>query len=260
MIALQVCQIYNYIQHIDHSPYKYLGTHKHHSSLCSWVCLFIICLPINLKMTPFYRFSLNVLFNTFFRKSQMGTEIPELFGLDNSLRVFFILFFKSQIKSLRLTFIPLNLLTYQVCYIFTQYMYLFTSFFIYFVMCLLCANVYACTQTYKHTLYTPIHRLLTLCIAVREKSLRTLLFPSTLSQGIRHAAIHLFSWDTSLDLWGYIYHIKMLISKFRWCLSQSLYSCQNNMTKKQVGEKRVFSASISTWLFITKGSQNRNSH
>jgi hypothetical protein len=32
------------------------------------------------------------------------------------------------------------------------------------------------------------------------------------------------------------------------------------MTKKQVGEERVYSAYISTLLLITKGSQDRNSH
>jgi hypothetical protein len=31
------------------------------------------------------------------------------------------------------------------------------------------------------------------------------------------------------------------------------------MTKEQVGEKRVYSAYISTLLFINKGSQDRNS-
>jgi hypothetical protein len=31
------------------------------------------------------------------------------------------------------------------------------------------------------------------------------------------------------------------------------------MTKKQVGEERVYSAYTSTLLFITKGSQDRNS-
>jgi hypothetical protein len=35
---------------------------------------------------------------------------------------------------------------------------------------------------------------------------------------------------------------------------------QNIMTKKQVGEERVYSASASTFLLITKGSQDRNSH
>jgi hypothetical protein len=35
---------------------------------------------------------------------------------------------------------------------------------------------------------------------------------------------------------------------------------QNIMTKKQVGEGRVFSAYTSTLLFITKGSQDWNSH
>jgi len=32
------------------------------------------------------------------------------------------------------------------------------------------------------------------------------------------------------------------------------------MTKKQVGEERVYLAYTSTLLFITKGSQDRNSH
>jgi hypothetical protein len=32
------------------------------------------------------------------------------------------------------------------------------------------------------------------------------------------------------------------------------------MTKKQVGEERTYSAYTSTLLFITKGSQDRNSH
>ena len=37
------------------------------------------------------------------------------------------------------------------------------------------------------------------------------------------------------------------------CLSQGFYSCTNIMTKKQVGEERVYSAYTSTLLFITKG-------
>jgi hypothetical protein len=36
------------------------------------------------------------------------------------------------------------------------------------------------------------------------------------------------------------------------CLSQSLYSCTNIMTKKQVGEERVYLAYTSILLFITK--------
>jgi len=32
------------------------------------------------------------------------------------------------------------------------------------------------------------------------------------------------------------------------------------MTKKQVGEERVYSAYTATLLFITKGGQDRNSH
>jgi hypothetical protein len=45
----------------------------------------------------------------------------------------------------------------------------------------------------------------------------------------------------------------------RKCLSQGFYSCTNIMTKKQVGEERVYSAYTSILLFITKGSQDWNS-
>jgi hypothetical protein len=43
------------------------------------------------------------------------------------------------------------------------------------------------------------------------------------------------------------------------CLSQGFYSCTNIMTKKQVGEERVYSDYTSMLLFITKGSQDWNS-
>ena len=33
---------------------------------------------------------------------------------------------------------------------------------------------------------------------------------------------------------------------YMWCLSQGFYSCTNIMTKKQVGEERVYSAFTST--------------
>jgi hypothetical protein len=39
---------------------------------------------------------------------------------------------------------------------------------------------------------------------------------------------------------------------FKDCLSQGLYSCTNIMTKKQVGEERVYQAYTSILLFITK--------
>jgi hypothetical protein len=42
------------------------------------------------------------------------------------------------------------------------------------------------------------------------------------------------------------------------CLRVSILA-QNIMTKKQVGEERVYSAYTSTLLFITKGSQDWNS-
>jgi hypothetical protein len=37
-----------------------------------------------------------------------------------------------------------------------------------------------------------------------------------------------------------------------FCLSQGFYSCTNIMTKKQVGEERVYSVYTSILLFITK--------
>jgi hypothetical protein len=43
------------------------------------------------------------------------------------------------------------------------------------------------------------------------------------------------------------------------CLSQGFYSCINIMTKKQVGEERVYLAYTSILLLITKGSQDWNS-
>jgi hypothetical protein len=49
------------------------------------------------------------------------------------------------------------------------------------------------------------------------------------------------------------------ISKEAHCLSQGFYFCTNIMTKKQVGEERVYSAYISTLLFITERSQDWNS-
>jgi hypothetical protein len=40
-------------------------------------------------------------------------------------------------------------------------------------------------------------------------------------------------------------------------LIQGFYSCTNIMTKKQVGEERVYSAYASTLLFITKEVRTR---
>jgi hypothetical protein len=51
----------------------------------------------------------------------------------------------------------------------------------------------------------------------------------------------------------------LLYSPLQWCLSQGFYSCTDIMTKKQVGEQRVYSAYIFTLLFITEGSQDWNS-
>jgi hypothetical protein len=43
------------------------------------------------------------------------------------------------------------------------------------------------------------------------------------------------------------------------CLSQGFYSCTNIMTREQIGEERVYSAYISTLLFIIERSQDWNS-
>jgi hypothetical protein len=50
---------------------------------------------------------------------------------------------------------------------------------------------------------------------------------------------------------GYRFHIM--------CLRQGFYSCTNIMTKKQIGEERIYSAYTSILLFITKGSQDWDS-
>jgi len=42
------------------------------------------------------------------------------------------------------------------------------------------------------------------------------------------------------------------VERLDHCLSQGFYSCTSIMTKKQVGEERVYSAYTSTLLFITK--------
>jgi hypothetical protein len=44
----------------------------------------------------------------------------------------------------------------------------------------------------------------------------------------------------------------MQITSNNQCLSQGFYSCTNIMTKKQVGEERVYSAYTSILLLITK--------
>jgi hypothetical protein len=50
--------------------------------------------------------------------------------------------------------------------------------------------------------------------------------------------------------------IKIPIGGDTKCLSQGFYSCTNIMTKKKVGEERVYSAYTSILLFITKGRQD----
>jgi hypothetical protein len=56
---------------------------------------------------------------------------------------------------------------------------------------------------------------------------------------------------------GFFFFSYWSFGKLTHCLSQGFYSCTNIMTKKQVGEERVYSAYISILLFITKEVQTR---
>jgi hypothetical protein len=65
-----------------------------------------------------------------------------------------------------------------------------------------------------------------------------------------HGLLFILYYDTTIK------HVSGIL---RGCLSQGFYSCTNIMTKKQVGEERVYSAYTSILLFINKGSQDWNS-
>jgi hypothetical protein len=81
----------------------------------------------------------------------------------------------------------------------------------------------------------------------------------------------LFGWWFSLwELWvaqlvdillptGLLYPSAPLVLPLPLCLSQGFYFCTSIMTKKQVGEERVYSAYTFTLLLFTKGSQDWNS-
>jgi hypothetical protein len=45
---------------------------------------------------------------------------------------------------------------------------------------------------------------------------------------------------------------KFKVGSVKHCLSQGFYSCTNTVTKRQVGEERVYSATLSTLLLIAK--------
>jgi hypothetical protein len=69
-----------------------------------------------------------------------------------------------------------------------------------------------------------------------------------------------FTWfSCSRKSSGCVSVFQLSDSSLWMCLSQGFYSCTNIMTKKQVGEERVYSAYISTLLFITERSQDWNS-
>ena len=55
------------------------------------------------------------------------------------------------------------------------------------------------------------------------------------------------------------YRVEQKKSAMEQCLSQGFYFCTDCMTKKQVGEERVYSAYTSMLLFITERSQDWNS-
>jgi hypothetical protein len=61
------------------------------------------------------------------------------------------------------------------------------------------------------------------------------------------------NWKAILDF------LNIYLSYVYDCLSQGFYSCTNIMTKKQVGEERVYLAYTFILLFISKGSQDWNS-
>jgi hypothetical protein len=82
-----------------------------------------------------------------------------------------------------------------------------------------------------------------------------------IERNIRVSACIERSQHNLCDLVQYFYHMGpmsqiqvagLLASTFTMCLSQGFYSCTNIMTKKQVGEERVYSAYNSILLFITK--------
>jgi hypothetical protein len=57
--------------------------------------------------------------------------------------------------------------------------------------------------------------------------------------------MHMNIWNSEVNLRCYS------LGAIDFCLSQGFYSCTNIMTKKQVGEERVYSAYNSILLFIT---------
>jgi hypothetical protein len=76
-------------------------------------------------------------------------------------------------------------------------------------------------------------------------------------------SLSIVGWGLELNLnWSLgIFNSRQFFTgkDFCFCLSQGFYSCTNIMTKKQVGEERVYSAYTSMLLFITKGNQDWNS-
>jgi hypothetical protein len=77
--------------------------------------------------------------------------------------------------------------------------------------------------------------------------------PHQQQQQLTHLT-RIYSWAFSLGIL-----LRSFFISIDSCLSQGFYSCTNIMTKKQVGEERVYSAYTSMLLFITKGSQDWNS-
>jgi hypothetical protein len=65
-------------------------------------------------------------------------------------------------------------------------------------------------------------------------------------------------WTENLDLNSH-HPVPHWLPQLGVCFIQGFYSCTNIMTKKQVGEERVYSAYTFILLFITKRSQDWNS-
>ena len=69
-----------------------------------------------------------------------------------------------------------------------------------------------------------------------------------------------FEWKSEDNSHKLVFgHLVVSKNALTCCLSQGFHSCTNIMSKKQVGEERVYSTYTSMLLFITKGSQDWNS-
>jgi hypothetical protein len=116
------------------------------------------------------------------------------------------------------------------------------------------ATVSQCPKAY---VYTHIH---TLIYIHTHKHTYTHMHTHAHTYTHMHTHIHTYTIHTHAHTHTHTCtHIYTQVYECAVCLSQGLYSCTNIMTKKQVGEERVYSVFTSMLLFITKGSQDWNS-